>query len=282
MAVNIPAIATPSKVIVGNGTVSVTGLPTATGTDGQYSYGTPVDYTTPVEYTLKPRQFLATAATGWVFDHYEIFAKIGLYSYYPGTDETIWTDTRQVSLRTATRIFTNDRTGAEASAHNFFAPYALGEFHHAFYDGYVYYYYVVTQYTITAVFVEGDRVRIKVSIKPGVNAHGLESHGLVYYSWTKTDGSGQVEQGTISDFKSMEIGVNGRVVLGSPTAADGCEFRCIEVDGVPISGTGETFVGDDVDEVHDVNVWFGCNKILKDAGWDVLKDSEQANAILKC
>jgi hypothetical protein len=104
----------------------------------------------------------------------------------------------------------------------------------------------------------------------------------VYYSWTKTDGSGQVEQGTISDFKSMEIGVNGRVIIASPTAADGCEFRCIEVDGVPISGTGETFVGDDVDEVHDVNVWFGCNKILKDAWGDVLKDSGQAGAILRC
>ena len=276
MAVNIPAIATPSKVIVGNGTVSVTGLPTATGTDGQRSDGT------PVEYTLKPRQFLATAATGWVFDHYEIVAKVDLYTYYPGTDETVHTGVMWPTLQTPTRIFVNDRTGAEASAHDFFAPYALGEFHHAFYDGYVYYYYVVTQYTITAVFVEGDRIRIKVSIKPGVNAHGLESHGLVYYSWMRTDGSGQAEHGTISDFKSMEIGVNGRVVLGSPTAADGCEFRCIEVDGVPISGTGETFVGDDVDEVHDVNVWFGCNKILKDAGWDVLKDSEQADAILKC
>ena len=281
MAVNIPAIATPSKVIVGNGTVSVTGLPTATGTDGQYSGGTPDD-TTPVEYTLKPRQFFATAAPGWVFDHYEIAAKVELYTYYPGTDETIRTDTKWTTLRTATRIFTNDRTGAEASAHNFFAPYALGEFHHAAYDGYKYFYDVVTRYTITAVFIEGDRVRIKVSIKPGVSAHGLESHGLIYYAWTKTDGSGQVEQGTISDFKSMEIGVNCRVIVSSPTAADGCEFRCIEVDGVQISGTGAVFSGDDVDEVHDVNVWFGCNKILKDAGWDVLKDSEQANAILKC
>lgn len=28
--------------------------------------------------------------------------------------------------------------------------------------------------------------------------------------------------------------------------------------------------------------WFGCNKILKDARGDVLKDSEQADAILKC
>lgn len=275
MAVNIPAIATPSKVIVGNGTVSVTGLSTATGTDGQLSDGT------PVEYTLKPRQFIANAATGWVFDHYEIEARVERYAYYTGTDETyhriMW-----LKLRTPTRIFVNDRTGVEASAHDFYAPYALGEYHYTDDNGYWHYYSVVTQYTITAVFVEGGRTRIKVSIKPGVSAHGLESHGLVYYAWTKTDGSGQVEQGTISDFKSMEIGVNGRVVLASPTAADGCEFRCIEVDGVPISGTGETFAGDDVDEVHDVNVWFGCNKILKDAWGDVLKDSGQAGAILRC
>jgi hypothetical protein len=281
VAVNIPAIATPSKVIVGNGTVSVTGLPTATGTDGQLPDGT------PVEYTLKPRQFIANAATGWVFDHYEIVARVDSYGYIPETDETYHTGVAWPTFRTPTRIFVNDRTGAEASAHasayGFSAPYALGEWHiTTYYDGYKHFYDVVTQYTITAVFVEGDRVRIKVSIKPGVNAHGLESHGLVYYSWTKTDGSGQVEQGTISDFKSMEIGVNGRVLIDNPTAADGCEFRCIEVDGVPISGTGKTFVGDDVDEVHDVNVWFGCNKILKDAWGDVLKDSGQAGAILRC
>lgn len=276
MAVNIPAIATPSKVIVGNGTVSVTGLSTATGTDGQLSDGT------PVEYTLKPRQFIANAATGWVFDHYEIVARVDLYVYYPGTDETFHTGIMWPTLRTPTRIFVNDRTGVEASAHDFSAPYAFGEWHHTIEDGYAYGYSVVTQYTITAVFVEGDRIRIKVSIKPGVNAHGLESHGFVYYAWLKTDGSEQAEHGTISDFKSMEIGVNGRVIIASPTAADGCEFRCIEVDGVPISGTGKTFVGDDVDEVHDVNVWFGCNKILKDAWGDVLKDSGQAGAILRC
>lgn len=276
MAVNIPAIATPSKVIVGNGTVSVTGLSTATGTDGQLWDGT------PVEYTLKPRQFIANAATGWVFDHYEIVARVDLYVYEPGTDETFHTGVMWPTFRTPTRIFVNDRTGVEANAHGFSAPRALGEWHHTVDDGYAYSYAVVTQYTITAVFVEGDRVRIKVSIKPGVNAHGLESHGLVYYAWVKADGSEQVENGTISDFKSMEIGVNGRVVIASPTAADGCEFRCIEVDGVPISGTGKTFVGDDVDEVHDVNVWFGCNKILKDAWGDVLKDSGQAGAILRC
>jgi hypothetical protein len=276
VAVNIPAIATPSKVIVGNGTVSVTELSTATGTDGQLADGT------PVEYTLKPRQFIANAATGWVFDHYEIVAKVDVYVYCPETDETDHLGAAWPTLRTPTRIFVNDRTGVEASAHNFSVPEVLGEWHRTLVDGVADFYEVVTQYTVTAVFVEGDRVRIKVSIKPGVNAHGLESHGLVYYSWTKTDGSGQVEQGTISDFKSMKIGVNGRVVIASPTAADGCEFRCIEVDGVPISGTGKTFVGDDVDEVHDVNVWFGCNKILKDAWGDVLKDSGQAGAILRC